>query len=378
MKKICTSCLKNHGLKETALRVVDKKADKVVCESCTECGYYLSKDELISVMSSFFVTGSVPPEIGGPAPVFQFNEHHCPGDVEFLTELDHDVKLISQVIKVGLFHYGPPLWRLGYTEHYQSLVFDNVQGLERKNIWRNIISRCTDEIYDVGSTIFRVRTAEKLPRAIPSEFDTPPLEYIGTGRFNSNTTPIFYGATDIETCLHETRATLSDYIMLAKFSVVKPLKLLNLSCTEEEGAGTEFERVDRMLRRLAYAGKDEYEICQELAREIKDHGYDGFISHSYFGQAHKKKLYNVSLFDYPVADGELELISTNRLKITSIEYEYSYGPVNDNHVLDKAKLNELSERMKNLALNGEATQSEMNALYKEMSDLLNMRSETPI
>ncbi|MFC1507903.1 RES family NAD+ phosphorylase [Pseudomonadota bacterium] len=378
MSKICTSCFDNHGIKETALSVVDKQSDEVICESCLKAGYYLSNDELLSVMNQFFVTGSIPPEVGGPAPIFQFNEYQYPGDVEFLTELDKDLKKISQTTKVGLFHYGPPLWRLGYTEHYQSLVLDNVQGVERKEIWQEIISRCADETLDVGDHIYRVRTGEKLPPAIPSEFDTPPQKYTQEGRFNSDSTPIFYGATDIETCLHETRSSLSDYIMLAKFCVTKPLKILNLSRTDESNADTEFERIDRMLQRLAYAGKDEYKICQELANEIELRGYDGFITHSYFGQAHKKKLFNISLFGYPVAREKLELTSTNRLKITSIAYEYSYGPVNDNHVLDKAKLKSLSEQMKNVTLNGDTDPTQMSALMDEFSALLNLRSDEPI
>jgi len=95
-------------------------------------------------MHQFFVTGSIPPEIGGPAPIFQFNEYKYPGDVQFLTELDGDLKKITEATKVGLFHYGASLWRLGYTEHYQLLVFDNVQGKDRDNIWQDIISRCTE------------------------------------------------------------------------------------------------------------------------------------------------------------------------------------------------------------------------------------------
>ncbi|PSW66026.1 hypothetical protein C0W88_06505 [Photobacterium leiognathi subsp. mandapamensis] len=378
MNELCTSCFENHGIKETALSIVNKRNNEVICGSCSKYGYSLSEKELLEIMNQFFVTGSIPPEIGGPAPIFQFNEYQYPGDVEFLTELDKDLKKITNATKVGLFHYGPPLWRLGYTEHYQSLVFDKVQDKKRDNIWQDIISRCTEETLDVGECIYRVRTGEKLPPANPSEFDTPPLEYTKNGRFNSETTQIFYGAGDIETCLHETRASLSDYIMLAKFSVAKPLKVLNLSRTNESDASNEFERIDRMLQKLAYGGKDEYSLCQELSREIALRGYDGFITNSYFGQAHKRQLFNISLFGYPVAKEKLKLISTNRLKITSIAYEYSYGPVNDNHILDKPRLKALSEKMLNLELDNEDNFDEINQLIDELKTLLECRSNEPI
>lgn len=378
MNEICTSCFENHGIKETALRVINKQADQVVCKSCLKNGYALSNEELLIIMNQFFVMGSIPPEVAGPAPIFQFNEYKYPGDVQFLTELDADLKKITDATRVGLFHYGPPLWRLGYTNHYQSLVFDNVQGKDRDNIWQAIISCCTEEILNVGYCIYRVRTGENLPPANSSEFDTPPQEYTKNGRFNSESTQIFYGASDIETCLHETRASLSDYIMLAKFSVEKPLKVLNLSRTNESKASTEFDRVDLMLQRLSYVGKDEYSLCQELSREIKLRGYDGFITNSYFGQAHKKELLNISLFGYPVAEKKLKITSTNKLKITSIAYEYSYGPVNDNHVLDKSKLKLLGEKMSDIVLDSEASFDDVNKLMDELKSLVSCRSNKPI
>ncbi|WP_288385453.1 RES family NAD+ phosphorylase [uncultured Acinetobacter sp.] len=378
MNEICTSCFENHGIKETALRVINKQADQVVCKSCLKNGYALSNEKLLIIMNQFFVMGSIPPEVAGPAPIFQFNEYKYPGDVQFLTELDADLKKITDATRVGLFHYGPPLWRLGYTNHYQSLVFDNVQGKDRDNIWQAIISCCTEEILNVGYCIYRVRTGENLPPANSSEFDTPPQEYTKNGRFNSESTQIFYGASDIETCLHETRASLSDYIMLAKFSVEKPLKVLNLSRTNESKASTEFERVDLMLQRLSYVGKDEYSLCQELSREIKLRGYDGFITNSYFGQAHKKELLNISLFGYPVAEKKLKITSTNKLKITSIAYEYSYGPVNDNHVLDKSKLKLLGEKMSDIVLDSEASFDDVNKLMDELKSLVSCRTNKPI
>ncbi|MCH7391462.1 hypothetical protein [Acinetobacter dispersus] len=133
-----------------------------------------------------------------------------------------------------------------------------------------------------------------------------------------------------------------------------------------------------MLQRLAYAGKNEYGLCQELSREIELRGYDGFITNSYFGQAHKRRLFNISLFGYPVAKEKLKLTSTNKLKITSIAYEFSYGPVNDNHMLDELKLKSLSEQMQNIALDSETIFEEINRLMDEFNLLINCKSNKPI
>jgi len=373
---VCTSCFKNYGIRQTSL-LIKKSNVKKHCDNCDSIGYPLNSDELHDVMAKFFVNGSIPPEIGGPAPVYQFNEHHETAEVVFLTDIDEDLQLLSKKLNVGLFHYGPPLWRLGYTEHYQSLVIDEVQGKERSRIWKQIISSCEESIYKEGDALYRVRTGNKMPPSVEEEFDTPPVGLIGEGRFNSNSLPILYCATDVETCMHETRATLADYIVVAELVVIKPLKLLNLSKSNSNGV-TEFDQVDRMLQRLSYAGKEEYGICQELALEIQKCGYDGFISLSYFGQAHKSELYNISLFGYPLKEKKLSIKSVNRLIIDSMSYEYSFGPTNDNHVLNKSKLIEITDKMKRLVENPDSNSDDLKNVFKELSAVLCNRSSVPI
>lgn len=377
---ICTQCFKNYGLRTLAEELA-KNEEYINCKNCGNKGLKIEKNAADELMSSFFVYGSIPPEIGGPAPVYQYNDYQYPGEVNFATELDEDLKLLSEYLKVGLFHYGPPMWRVGATEYYNMLSIDKVEGEDRKKIWKDIISRCEDNYLEEDSKIFRIRTGEKLPPALPEEFDSPPREFVKEGRFHTKDFPLFYGALDIETCLHETRVTLADYTMLAVFQPTRKLKILNISHNiDDSDAKTPFERVDILIQKLVYSGKSEYQLCQEMAMEINNVGYDGFLSSSYFGQAHKQKLYNINLFGYPVEEGKIKLLSTNRVKLASLSYEYHFGPTNDTHYpLEQDDIKEVMDEIEKMIKKRDISgHDKLVSLYAKFQELLKRKSDKPI
>lgn len=376
-KHICTQCINNFGLRQ----VLEKHATIMQTENCQSClrrgGYVIDDAVAEAGMHYFFVSGSIPPETGGAAPLYQFNAHQYPGDIEFATELDADLRLLSDLLGVGLFHYGPALWRLGYTEHYQMLQGDGVDngpidGDSRKQLWDEIFSKCALRELEPGSLVFRVRRGNSLPPAMPSKFDTPPKAAAGGGRYDSQDFPVFYGAPDIETCLHEARVTLADWISLATFTPTRPLRLVDLADgIDDSSAQTPFERVDILMRKLAFDGKQDYELCREMAMEIHARGFDGFYFTSYFSQAHHQNLKNTALFGCPAAEGKLRLISTNRVLLSAISYEYTFGPTNDNHLpIDDEKLKEVIAMMK-------ADDSNQNEAKKAFDELLGRRSDGP-
>jgi hypothetical protein len=374
---LCTKCIKNFGLRQ----VLEKHATILQTENCPSClksgGYTVDKAVAEAGMHYFFVNGSVPPETGGPATLYEFNPHHYPSEIEFATELDADLQLLSEILKVGLFHYGPALWRLGYTEHYQQLHgngVDNgpVTGDERKKLWDEILTRCTVRILEPGSTVFRVRRGDCLPPAIASQFDTPPMVAGGGGRYDTPSLPIFYGAGDVETCLHEARVTLADWISLATFTPTRQLRLVDLAeGIDDSSTSSPFERVDILMRKLAFSGKQDYELCREIAREIHTRGFDGFYFTSYFSQAHHQNLKNIALFGHPAAEGKLNLNSTNRVLLSAISYEYSFGPTNDNHLpIDKDEIKKITAMMM-------SDHADANEVKKAFDELLSRRADGP-
>jgi hypothetical protein len=57
----------------------------------------------------------------------------------------------------------------------------------------------------------------------------PPVGVGAGGRMNANGQPAFYGATDAQTSLAEVRPPVGSLVVVAKFSVIRPLKLLDLT-----------------------------------------------------------------------------------------------------------------------------------------------------
>jgi hypothetical protein len=327
---LCSKCFKNEGLRAEARQVNCASSLATACPNCgQQGGVPLDETDARNLALHFFVHGSIPPEAGGPAPVYQFNNARPAGEVEFGTELDEDLSLLERHGSGHLFHYGPPIWRLGYTEHYQRLRFDaaTLRVEERKEIWAAIMARCSVRTLEETALIYRMRAGGQMPEAIAASFDTAPPGVRKPGRYDTDDLPILYAAEDVETCLHECRVTLADWICVATFAPARPLRVLDLSRDiDDRDARTEFDRVDLLLRRMAYAGKADYDLCKELAAEIHARGFDGFFFESYFAQVHSKELRNLGLFGYPVRDGKLSLKSVNRVCLSSVAYDYSFGP----------------------------------------------------
>ena len=262
---LCSNCFVNVGLRLEAERIGGAQVE-TPCPHCGKSGGRVldsSGSELL--LHRFFVRGSIPPEIGGDAPLYQFNPQHYPGRVLFSTELDGDLRLLSEHLQVGLFHYGPALWRLGYTDHYNALTQER-SAEERERAWTDILSRCEKATLRPGQVIFRVRKSEELIAPTPSEFDTPPTQ---DGRYDITGFPVLYAAEDVETCLHECRVTLADYINVAALTPQRELSLLDLQSVDDSAARNPFERVAILLRKFAYSGHEDYNLCRELASRIK-------------------------------------------------------------------------------------------------------------
>jgi len=306
-----------------------------------------------------------------------FNEHHYPGEVDFATELDADLKLFSNFLRIGLFHYGPPLWRLGHTEFYQRLselkedLAPHARAEESK-LWKAILARCTVRTLDPGVKLFKVRKGEALPPAIPSQFDTSPSVVTGGSRYESPTLRMFYGADDVETCLHESRVTLADWIAVATLTPKRTLRVLDIAKDIDDSlASTPFDRVDLLMKRLAFAGTQDYGLCRDLAKETLELGLDGLYFTSYFAQAHAKELRNIALFGFPIAEEKLELISVNRIRLTSMSYEYAFAPPNDTAIpIERDEARRVAAK---LAQGGAAAAE----AQKELEQLIERKSSGP-
>ena len=93
---------------------------------------------------------------------------------------------------------------------------------------------------DENRYIFRARKALskrelwKILSAPDMELGPPPPRAATAGRMNAAGVSVFYGGEDKETCLAEARAPVGSYVVLGRFEIVRPVRLLE---SEYFGAG---------------------------------------------------------------------------------------------------------------------------------------------
>ncbi|MBI1451183.1 RES domain-containing protein [Acinetobacter chengduensis] len=221
---------------------------------------------------------------------------------------------------------------------------------EEKEVFQRIIEEYPTVFLSEEEILYRVR---KNPEENPTitDFDSPPLQYLGNGRLDNKENPIFYCSTDLELCLHECRVSSEDQIYVGIFKPSKLLKMLDLSVILDEDC-TEFESLDLSVLMLFLASQHAYKILQKLSSFVRENGFDGIIYPSYFSmlktgnipfetvigisnrrikdfktyEAHKI-VQSIALFGYPLRDNKLEVISTNKLHINTVKYDFTMAPI---------------------------------------------------
>jgi hypothetical protein len=112
---------------------------------------------------------------------------------------------------------------------------------------------------DTSVRIYRARTAETVAAASllvasPSSTLGPPPSGIAVpGRMNPAGISVFYGGFDIETCISEILPAVGSFVVLAAFTRLRPLQILDLTALDE--AYTE----------LSYFQPDFQQITEQLA-----------------------------------------------------------------------------------------------------------------
>jgi hypothetical protein len=320
---VCVNCFQNEGV-----RIHAASLGLTQSEPCPNCGVtgkpQLDVDALRQLFDDFFIRGTVPLGMGGYAPILAGTPNKEMESVKFDETLQPDYQFISAKLGLYLFHYAPPLWRLGYTDHYD--CFDPPYG--HMECLEHILSRCARWTLKAGTSVYRIRLNPSDVRH-PTAFDTP-LRQMKRDfyRFDEEALPVFYGALDIETCLHECRTSLEDWVTLATFEVVRDLPLVDLiDGFDESKASTPFQALSPLFNALTSGGKDEYPRARVWARFLRANEVAGFRYASYFSQVKSASLSDIALFGYPVADGLLHLKSLNRVKLEAVHYEYILGPV---------------------------------------------------
>lgn len=344
---LCSDCFKDEGLK-----IDSYKKGLELDEACPKCGSIkgrkLTKELILDVAWSFFVSGTTIRCQYGAAPVIQFNEHRNEkSDILPSIWLKNDIKLIEDTVGIGFFHYGPRLWMIGEVEPLKALE----DVVTRQNIINRILNEYPERTLGKNDKFYRLRVSPNRPYDT-LEYDSVPVALAGKGRLDSTGFPVMYGSQDIDICIHECRASVEDDIYVATLTPLRDLRLLDLTHALEESC-TEFESLDMAVHMLFLAKSHSYEICREIALGAKDAGFDGVIYPSFFSLVRtgghpfetfyglslrryhpdRKKyvqaytIENFALFARPLENGLVNVECLNRLVLTQVGYRGHFGPV---------------------------------------------------
>lgn len=174
---------------------------------------------------------------------------------------------------------------------------------------------------------------------------TPPTEAASAGRMNARGIAVFYGARDADTALSEVRPPVGSKVALAVFSIIRPLRLLDLTALRSVSAGGSIfdpativqmqrsnflEELSHLMSRavMPHEEESEYLPTQAVADYLANERLDGMIFPSVqTGQSSS----NVVLFHHAARVEEIELPKGTELDV-QLETRDSDGVYSDYRV----------------------------------------------
>lgn len=321
---LCSCCFKDDGL-----RIEAEKLGKKIVGVCPKCGSWkghkLTNEDVEELQFRFFWEGSFyRSEFGGASRIVSNPYRYKNSDIKFAPWLTDDAELLQETLRVGLFHYGPPLWRLGEIEPLQKLRSKRT----RKKAAKRLVEDFPTFTANSEFAFFRLRTG--IPHGLESDFlqyDAPPDQFLGSGRLDDEEFPVLYGSQNLEICFHECKITLPQESFVAHLHPTRSLRLLDMRAEIMNDGPTQFESKKLAIHYLFSASSVSYEITRAIAAAAAEIGYDGVIYPSYFSSWKPEKIYNIAIFGRPIRDGRLNVKGVNRAFIRQASYEYTLGPL---------------------------------------------------
>lgn len=321
---LCSDCFLNRGLRWEATTIGVRMSAK--CLTCGSTrGHKLGNKQLEKLVARFFVKGTTPHGVGGYASILHYNPERNRDEVTFDEKTNHDWDLIKNQIGAGLFYYGPPLWRVGITEHYD----DNLEVSDETIM--EIIRDLSIKIMPAGSQTFRVRKNIEGDASLEdTQYDAPPPHIERDfGRFDDATFSILYTSPSLPVCLHECRTVITDDIFVATLEARADLRLADLTADYKKEPEDPFQSLRYFFNGIFLARDPKvYSIGRRIASAIKKTlSVEGFITNSFFTTVSQEPVsQNYCFFPDVMKSGKLALNSLNRLHLETVEYSYAFGP----------------------------------------------------
>ena len=321
---LCSNCFKDYGLRIMAERM--GPTSSLACPNCGSTdGVLLDEKQVEELCDKYFVDGSYNSTCFGGSPLLIMHKgSHCI-DTSIIDNLHDDIHLIHAKTGLTADLYGPDLWRVGITEWMDRLLSRSKK--KRDGAIEELISRCNIKLLPVDSEFFRIRAIERELIGDMS-FDAPIKQNYKKGRFNIRNEEVFYASFDVETCIHECRASMEDVLYVATLKPCKILTLLDMSDIQDDNKEiTPFEDLQLAVSQIFGAGVQSYCITRRISEVAKEHKLDGIIYPSYYNSVRDYSFKNIVLFGHVIRNGVVRVKSIDRVQIRQVDYKYDYGPV---------------------------------------------------
>ena len=137
-----------------------------------------------------------------------------------------------------------------------SVVREMKPGDRDGSFWRARIAHSGPEIKSILETL-------------SSQLGPPPSDKATGGRMNAEGIPVFYGALEEETCVSEVRAPVGSFVVLVKFDLLNPIRVLDLNALSN--AYADFSHFDPNYIEKRSRERFLEELVGEMSRPVMPH-----------------------------------------------------------------------------------------------------------
>ena len=125
---------------------------------------------------------------------------------------------------------------------------------------------------DRDSSFWRARTAhseseiQSILESLSSQLGPPLSDKAAAGRMNAEGIPVFYGALEEKTCVSEVRAPVGSFVILVKFDLLNPIRVLDLESLSNPDS--EFSHFDPDYIEKRNRERFLKELVREMSRPV--------------------------------------------------------------------------------------------------------------
>ena len=151
-------------------------------------------------------------------------------------------------------------------------IFENLASI--RTLWDKPVIREIN-VGDEDSSFWRARIAhsetevESILASLSGQLGPPPSDKATAGRMNAEGIPVFYGALEEETCVSEVRAPVGSFVVLVKFDLLNPVRVLDLNALS--AVFSDLSHFDPYYNQKRSREKFLKELVGEMSRPVMPH-----------------------------------------------------------------------------------------------------------